>query len=625
MTAPSAASLDDFELTDEQRDVVDSDAVALVVTAPAGTGKTEALARRTERFVNNPASGHARVLVVTYTTRAANEFRERLRGRVGNLMHRITADTLHGFSQTLLAIHGSHVGLPSDFQVLANDADRADLLASFDSTWQSDDCTGLFRELDLERARGKEHPQLRTWRDALQDKGAVDFGEMITKAVEVLRIPAVATTLRGIYGLVIVDEAQNLTQQQYDLIAALIGRPSTDGAPLVRTTLLGDPNQSVTGFAGGDGKLMARFAAEYSAEQLTLTRNFRSSRLLARLERSVSRELGVSNGRLEDRAQCAAEGTLICREFGDEQGEAAFVAEWVTDLLAEGLPSQAVSAGEPRAVHAEDIAVLARHATSLSATAEALSDRGHDVARVHSDSDLMSSPLGAVTLELLRSRSDRHQMSAVSALRREFDIDLAPAGVDVAAGVNDASAEALRSAVSPHIELFGSLLQAESPATFVASLEQCQLPQDEQTSLLASWAADRKLINDAWSEFASTTPAAERSWTRFALYLERTARGRDLGSGIRLLTVHKAQAREFKAVAVVGMNDGQFPDFRATSPEAMQAELQTFYVAATRASRVLVLTRARQRPTRYGSRSTDPSPYLALAHAQGRALHAPTS
>ena len=620
MTAVGAAASDDFELTDEQQDMVDSDAPALVVMAPAGTGKTETLTRRTERFVNDPASGHARVLVVTYTTRAANEFTERLRDRIGSLMRRVTADTLHGFSQTLLATHGSHVGLPSDFQVLANDADRADLHASFDSSWRAEDCARLFRELDLARARGNEHPQLRNWRDALDDRGAVDFSEMIAKAVEVLRIPAVATTVRGIYGLVIVDEAQNLTQQQYNLIAALIGQQATSGVPLVPTTLLGDPNQSVTGFAGGDGTLMGRFAAEYGAKSLTLTRNFRSSRRLALLERRVSQELGQGNGRAEDRSQCAAEGMMLCSEFDDEGAEAAFVAGWATSLLAEGLPAQAVSAGEPSRVRAEDIAVLARHAASLGATSEALAARGHDVARVHRDSDLMSSPLGAVTLELLRFRSDRHHMSAASALHREYGIELEAAGGEAPVGADVPSADALRSTASPHVELLVPLLQAESPSAFVASLEDCRLPQSEQTALLASWAADGKLISDAWSEFAITTPVAERSWTRFALHFERTARGRDLGSGIRLLTVHKAQAREFKAVAVVGMNDGQFPDFRATSPEAKQAELQTFYVAATRASRVLLLTRALQRPTRYGSRSTDLSPYLGFVQGSDSAL-----
>lgn len=82
--------------------------------------------------------------------------------------------------------------------------------------------------------------------------------------------------------------------------------------------------------------------------------------------------------------------------------------------------------------------------------------------------------------------------------------------------------------------------------------------------------------------------------------------------GVRLLTVHKAQGREFKAVAVVACNKGQFPDFRATSVEEMAAELRTFYVAVTRASRSLLLTRARQRSTRVGQRSTEPSPFLRL-------------
>ena len=84
--------------------------------------------------------------------------------------------------------------------------------------------------------------------------------------------------------------------------------------------------------------------------------------------------------------------------------------------------------------------------------------------------------------------------------------------------------------------------------------------------------------------------------------------------------MHKAQGREFKAVAVVGMNDGQFPDFRATSDSARKAELQAFYVAATRASRMLVLTRALVRPTRYGNRFAEPSPYLGLVEqATGQA------
>ena len=85
---------------------------------------------------------------------------------------------------------------------------------------------------------------------------------------------------------------------------------------------------------------------------------------------------------------------------------------------------------------------------------------------------------------------------------------------------------------------------------------------------------------------------------------------------MRLLTVHKAQGREYLAVAVVGLNDGQFPDFRAQSEAAFKDELRTFYVAITRARRVLLLSRSRSRMTRYGSRRTQPSPFLGILNLE---------
>lgn len=80
--------------------------------------------------------------------------------------------------------------------------------------------------------------------------------------------------------------------------------------------------------------------------------------------------------------------------------------------------------------------------------------------------------------------------------------------------------------------------------------------------------------------------------------------------GVRLLTVHKSQGGEFRAVAVIGLNQGRFPDFRATTDGALQAELRIFYVAVTRPSRVLLLTRARTRNGRYGPYRPQPSEFV---------------
>ncbi|MGK2957332.1 MAG: 3'-5' exonuclease [Acidimicrobiales bacterium] len=58
-------------------------------------------------------------------------------------------------------------------------------------------------------------------------------------------------------------------------------------------------------------------------------------------------------------------------------------------------------------------------------------------------------------------------------------------------------------------------------------------------------------------------PTSERTYGNFRQHIARCQRGDSLDPGVRLLTVHKAQGREFKAVVMVGCNEGQFPDFRA--------------------------------------------------------------
>ena len=618
MVAASTAL--DFPLTDEQREVVDSDARAVLATASAGTGKTEILARRAERFVKDADAGSARVLVITYTTRAANEFKSRLRSRVGSLMHRIVAETIHAYAHSILGTHGGHVGLPLDFQVLNSNEDRAELLARFSFREPPDNYSELFRQLDYARSTGTTHPSLKTWRDALNANRVVDFGEIITKAIELLNIPAIASMQRNIFGLVIVDEAQNLTKQQYQLITALIGRDDETGMPVVSTTLLGDPNQSVTRFAGGDASLMGVFADDYCAKRFELSQNFRSSRQLAAIERVVAQDLGKVGVSTDIRSEELVEGVVSVCEFSDEAEEASFIASWATELLNEGLPLESVSLEERVNVKPEGIAVLARHSAMLTASSEALEAQGHAVARAHTDEDLMATLLGDIAVMIMRFRSNRHRLSAASALHRELDLEeIDPLSAEDKQFCSRLS-DALDAGSDDQLDILVPLLDTESPGEFVDRLKQCTLPDTARCEMLAGWPSDQQVIVSAWDEFAATTPVSERTWSRFAVHFDRAQSARDLGPGIRLLTVHKAQGREFQAVAVVGMNDGQFPDFRATTEESCRDELQAFYVAATRASRVLVLTRSRVRLTRFGGRNTEPSPFLQLveqARAQG--------
>ena len=591
-------------LTPEQQLIVDCDAPAAIVIAPAGTGKTELLARRVERFLSEPGNGYAHVLAITYTTRAAAALRERLKARLGDLTPRVACDTIHGFANSMLRQHGSHVGLRPGFEVISNDDDRIDLLESSNYLIRNSDYRELLRELDLARAKMQSHPDQQHWRSILSNSDAVDFAEMLNKAIDLLQIPAIARLYQRIYGLIIVDEAQNLTNQQYLLLSTLASRKDRS-LRTIPVMLMGDPKQSIIGFAGAEPSLLNKFTVDFDAEVFPLSKNFRSSSSLASVAQRVASDLGGDKPRNGQSLDYPAYGVLQVETATDERAEGEYVAGWVGDLLQNGLPPGALAVGEESHVNPHEIAVLARNSSALRLTADAMRQSGQAIASAHQGDDFMATDLGTVSILLLRRNSPSHLMAATLGLRRVLE---APS-LDIRS--NDAITETLRANEGDYLDTLIRLVDTPTPARFVSALRDCELPEDASDLLLAGWLADQELIADGWGEYADVTRPSEVSWQQFVFHLDRSQRSRDLGPGVRLLTVHKAQGREFKAVAVVGMNDGQFPDFRARSKQNRVAELRTFYVAITRAGRALLLTRASSRATRFGTRVTDPSPYLS--------------
>ena len=100
-------------------------------------------------------------------------------------------------------------------------------------------------------------------------------------------------------------------------------------------------------------------------------------------------------------------------------------------------------------------------------------------------------------------------------------------------------------------------------------------------------------------------------------YLLRVQQTRPDEPGIRLTTTHRSKGPEFRAVAVVGLTQGAFPDYRSLSDqEAIEAERRAFYVSITRASRALLLTWPQKRRTRYGERTAEPSQFPREAGLQ---------
>ena len=77
------------------------------------------------------------------------------------------------------------------------------------------------------------------------------------------------------------------------------------------------------------------------------------------------------------------------------------------------------------------------------------------------------------------------------------------------------------------------------------------------------------------------------------------------------MTVHSAKGMAFRAVAIIGLNDGLFPYYLSLGNEdELNEERRSLYVAITRAARALLLARPVTRHTRYGTRQDEPSRFL---------------
>lgn len=593
---------EEIKLSEQQQAAVDCPASAIVILASAGSGKTETIARRVLRLLEDSPEDE-NILTLSYTNKAADELRERLRARAGSLAGRVVTDTIHGFAHSLIRQHGTRIGLPLEPELLTRDEDRAELLNRWylaEGAGPVQDPRQLLQEIDISRATLKEDIRVEQWRLALASLPGLDFPALLDAALELLEIKGVRRQIARAYSNIIVDEAQNITPVQYKFLSALAGENDSGTAIM----LVGDDKQSIVSFAGADPTLMRKFAQEQNAETIRLSGNFRSAGVLDALGAEIAAAMENIPQQSSDHA---AKGEIQLKETPDEESEGQAVTDWVKNLLSNGMPEQAIAPGESRKVYPKEIAILGRSVAALRATREALQTAGVPFEMITSSADWLEGPAGKLLMEIVSIKGTPSHVSTRWRLARILNVD----------EVELQSEEEIQHAISntdlTYLQPLNKLLSYSKLESAIAYFLNTTGPEDtETTSAQAAWESDLREIKLAWDEFNSSYDHSQRNWINFSQFSMRR-QASPAQDGVQLMTIHKSQGREYKAVAIVGMNDGQIPDFRAKSEESRISELRTFYVAATRARRLLLLTRAKSRATRFGPRRSEASPYLGFA------------
>ena len=617
-------------LNPQQREAVAAVAGPVLILAGAGSGKTRVITHRIAHLVLDLGVPSRRILAVTFTNKAAAEMRSRVEALLGERPFETWVQTFHSFCVRLLRREARAAGLDPGFLIYDDD----DQLAAVREAMRRLDLSEKLHpprrflsrisarknaargsaDADFELDRVSEVMQ--GYHEVLRAANALDFDDLLLKAVAVLENEAVCAAWRERFPYLLVDEYQDTNRTQYQLVRRLAG-------PGGNLTVVGDEDQSIYSWRGADISNILDFERDFpGARVFRLEQNYRSSQrildaagaLVARNERRKGKTLVAVKGA----------GELVrLHEAADEFEEAAWVTERTAVLRGKGRVAVLFRMNAQSRLIEEGLLRLRipymvvggvgfyerREVKDVLAYLRLVLNPRDSVAfrRVV---NVPARGIGQKTLEEIDAVARERSLSAWEAAAALVDEARLPARALAALRQFKETIETLRleMEVAPGAaprSLKGLVERVLELSGYGASLarEDSQESQDRLENLA-------ELIG-ALTDYKQREPGA--SLSRFldrAALLSETDRMKD-DVPVLLLTLHAAKGLEFDAVFLVGLEEGLLPHSRSlTSAEGLEEERRLCYVGMTRAKGVLHLSWARSRQVFGQRRLTEKSRFI---------------
>jgi len=323
-------------LTEDQRLAVTVDAARLRILAGAGSGKTRVLTSRIAHLAQAGSLEPSHTLALTFTRKAAGELRSRLH-RLG-LQSEISAGTFHAQAYAQLRTRWAEQGVRAPallerrgrllYRILPKGIEgpgRADVQTEIDWATARRIPPDLYPAAAERAGRrtsvapGQVGEYFRRFVEEKRRRKLVDFDDLMELTIQSMGDPTYAQARHWRYRYLFVDEFQDVTPLQYQLLRAWLGNDSTICA-------VGDPNQAIYSWNGADAAYLIDFDYHFPGGQsVELATNFRSTpQILAAAEAVLGRRSRLNAVRADGRPP-----TVRALEDGAE--EALGIARKVRD------------------------------------------------------------------------------------------------------------------------------------------------------------------------------------------------------------------------------------------------------------------------------------------------------
>ncbi|AHG90197.1 Helicase superfamily 1 UvrD-related protein [Gemmatirosa kalamazoonensis] len=597
-------------LNPEQRAAAEHGEGPLLIIAGAGTGKTRTLVHRVAHLIARGAAPE-RILLLTFTRRAAQEMLARAERLVGSASHRVAGGTFHATAHRLLRRFGPAAGIASDFTIM-DQGDAEDLmqlsravlgLAEKKQRFPKKETLHAIysrhvnTEYTVERILAEEYPQFaerlgdigRVFADYTERKAQrnlVDYDDLLLFWSAILeQAPTLADKIAALYDHILVDEYQDTNVLQARILRGMCRAHKN-------VTAVGDDAQSIYSFRGASFRNILDFPTDFEGTTIvTLEQNYRSTQaildttneVIARAAERFSKRLWTARGGGEK------PWLVACQ---DERAQTRFVADRVLELHEAGT---ALS----------EIAVLVRAGYMTADLEIELTARGIPFEKWGGIKFLEAAHVKDVLAFLRLLENPRDEVSWYRVLlllpgigdvtARSAIEHIAASGWDPTSLAGFTPPPKAREAHTRLAALLAALVAAPS-LDLGAEIGHIRRLYDDLLRERYDDAEPR--LNDLEQLQTIAASHADRAAFLSSIALEPPAATRDLAQGgateddvLVLSTVHSAKGKEWDVVFVLWAADGFFPLARATEdPAELEEERRLMYVAMTRARNELLVT-----------------------------------
>jgi len=599
-------------LNDQQLEAVRYFAGPLSIIASAGSGKTRVITHKVAYLIDEQGIPPASILAVTFTNKAANEMKDRVRRLTRGRTPGPQISTFHAFGLKMLRQCAESAGFDRGWRVVdAREQKRIihQLIKDRDGSLGRDTREKICRRINFAKMNllfpnnqqllinkgfvGKEADFYRAYQEVMKENKLWDYEDLISLPVKLLQSnPKILQRYRGKFQYLMVDEFQDINPNQYQLIKLIMGGRKG-------ITVVGDDDQAIYSWRGANIEFLFHFEKDFPGSRIIkLERNYRSTQPILDL---ANRLIDKNKKRKAKKMWTHRKsGQRVCLlETDSREEEAQRVADFILRC---------------RRRHPEcfPLAILYRINAQSLAFETALGERDIPFRIIKGlrffQRKEIQDCLCMITL-VMDPADDRAFLRLVDFLPLGIGPKTQQVIVELGREKHLPLLEVLRKELPEKYrarELFALIhrLHQKKDHLSLRRILERMLQKSGYLEILAEKKEEgRKLNVEEFGKFLSSWEKThkDRDFGQLMDYIQLNEGDREEkpGEDVLLLTMHNAKGLEFPCVVVSGVNQTYMPFFLRVTQEEVEEERRLFYVALTRAIRKLVLSTGGMQPSMF--------------------------